>query len=63
LLLEAVQNKDDMIQFLMELKSLKDKSGLSAEAESRILKQVAILLRDQLHFSKACQSILDRTIY
>ena len=61
LLLEAVQSKNDMIEFLMALRNLRASNKLSGEAESRILKQVAILLRDQLHFSIACESILNRT--
>lgn len=61
LLLEAVQTNNDMMEFLMALRNLRATKNLSAEAESRILKQVAIMLRDQLHFSNACQSILDRT--
>lgn len=60
LLSEAIQSKNEMIEFLMELRNLRGTNNLSEEAESRILKQVAILLRDQLHFSRGCESILDR---
>ncbi|MFH1114182.1 MAG: hypothetical protein V1792_09700 [Pseudomonadota bacterium] len=60
LLSEAIQSKNEMIEFLMELRNLRGTKNLSEEAESRILKQVAILLRDQLQFSKGCESILDR---
>jgi hypothetical protein len=60
LLLEAVQSKDDMVEFLMELRNLRASNDLSDEAKSRILKQVAILLRDQLQFNKGCGFILDQ---
>jgi hypothetical protein len=60
LLSEAVQTKNDMIEFLLVLRNLGASDKLSEEAKSRILKQVAILLRDQLQFSKGCASILDR---
>jgi hypothetical protein len=61
LLLEAVQSKNDLMAFLMALRNRRTNHRMSAQAESRILKQVAIMLRDQLHFSKACEAILDRT--
>lgn len=62
LLMEAVQSKDDMKEFLMELSNVGVRHKLPEEAKARILKQVAILLRDQLHFAKGCESILDRIV-
>ena len=50
-----------MIELLMSVRQMKDSGQISKAAESRILKQVAILLRDQLDFTRACESILDRT--
>jgi hypothetical protein len=58
--LEAVQSGDDMLQFLMELSSMKQQANLSEQAYRRILCQVGSLLRGQVHFSGACLSILDR---
>ena len=59
---EAIQSKDDMIEFLRELNNVVVGKNLPKEAKSRILKQVAILLRDQMQFAKGCESILDRTV-
>lgn len=58
---EAVKTSDDMIDFLHELKSLREADKLSKDAERRILVQVANLLRNQVHLSEACMSILDRS--
>lgn len=60
LISEAVQNRNDMIEFLLALRDLKASDDLPEKAKSRILKQVAIMLRDQLHFNKGCEAILDR---
>jgi hypothetical protein len=60
LFLQAVRTNDDMVQFLMELSAIKEQGSLTDEAYRRILRQVATLLRNQVHFSRACLSILDR---
>ncbi len=60
LFLQAVQTSDDMVHFLMELSAMKEQGKLTDEAYGKILRQVASLLRGQVHFSRACLSILDR---
>ncbi|MGO9572355.1 MAG: hypothetical protein ACLP5H_32975 [Desulfomonilaceae bacterium] len=60
LFLEAVKNKDDMIEFLQELTGLKMANKISEEAERRILVQIGCLLRDQVSFDEACEQILAR---
>ena len=60
LFLEAVKNRDDTIEFLKEMASMRLADKISEEAERRLLVQVATFLRDQVHFSCACIDILDR---